>query len=83
MIGLVVRQMNLEERQPIVDGVDEADLTRQQVDGTDAAVGQAADAVGQFIADVTGGEDRLGTITELGLVESAVDLTLASRQALT
>ena len=42
VIGLVVGQVDLEQVQAPVDGVDEAELAGQGVDGADAAVGDAA-----------------------------------------
>ncbi len=60
MIGLVVGQMDFEQVQVVVDGVDEADASGQQVDGADAAVGQAAGAVGDLVMDVGGGEAWAG-----------------------
>jgi hypothetical protein len=47
------------------------------VDGADAAVGQAAGAVGDLVMDVAGGELRSVAIPQLGLVQAAVDAALA------
>ncbi len=77
MIRLVKRQMDLEQVQAFVDGVDQADLPGQNVDSADAAVGQAARAVGDLIVDVAGRELRSVAIPELGLVQAAVDAALA------
>jgi hypothetical protein len=40
VIGLVKRQVDLEQVQAGVDGVDQADLPGQSVDDADAAVGK-------------------------------------------
>ena len=80
VIGLVKRQVPLEHVQPVVDGVDQADLAGQGMDGTDAAVRDAAAAVGKFIMDVACGEHRLAASAELRLVQSSLDAALAVAQ---
>ncbi len=77
VVRLVKRQMDLEQVQALVDGVDQADLPGQGVDGADAAVGDAAAAVGDLVMDVGRRELRPVAIPELGLVQAAVDAALA------
>ena len=67
VIGLVVGQVELEQVQAVVDGVDEAELAGQEVHGADAAVADAAAAVADFIVDVAGGEHGLGAAAQVGL----------------
>ena len=50
------------------------------MNGTDAAMGQPANAVGDLIMDIAAGELRLVAITELGLVEAALHAALAVGQ---
>ena len=52
MIGLVVGQVEFEQVQAAVDGLDQADLASQSVEGTDAAAAQAAGAVGDLVVEV-------------------------------
>src|SRR5262249_61459986 len=42
VVGLVVGEVEREQMEAAVDGVDEADLTRQGVQGAETAAGQAA-----------------------------------------
>ena len=80
VVGLVVGQVELEQVQALVDGVDEAELAGQGVDGADAAVGDAAGAVGDLVVDVGGGEHGSGAAAEVGFVEAAFDAALAVGQ---
>jgi hypothetical protein len=48
--------------------------------GTNAAVGNAMHAFGDFERNVAGGKPGLGTIAEVRFVESAFDLALAGGQ---
>ena len=58
VVGLVVGQMDLEQVESAVDGARcRPQLPGQQVDGPDAAAGDAAVAGGEFIVDVGGGQD--------------------------
>ena len=82
VIGFVIRQMDLEQVQAAVDGVDQAELPGQEVDGADAAVGDAAAAVADFVVDVAGGEHGSGAVAEVGLVEASLDPALAAGQFL-
>src|ERR1700733_10408625 len=50
--------------------------------GAEAAKGQAMSALGNFVLNVAGGEHGFGAIAEFGFVETALDLALASGQAL-
>ena len=80
VIGLVIGEVDFEQVQLIVDGLNEADASGQEVEGADAAVGDAAVAVGDFVMDVGGREDGLVDVVELGLVEPSVNPTLAAFQ---
>jgi len=50
--------VNLEEMEFAIDGIDEADALSEEMKGADAAVADAVNAIGDFIVDVAGGEDR-------------------------
>src|SRR5438105_2015994 len=80
MIGFVIRQMDLEQVQALVDGVDQAELTGHGMEGADPAVREAPAAFGNLIMDVPGGEHRLVAVAELGLVQAAVNAALAVGQ---
>ena len=66
-----------EEVQILVDGLDETDALSEQVKGADAAVSDAAAAVGDVIVDVGGGEGGPAGVAEAFLVESAFNSALA------
>ena len=57
VIRFVIRQMDLEQVQPLVDGVDEANAFGEKVKGADAAVSDGAVALADLVMDVAGGED--------------------------
>jgi hypothetical protein len=80
VIGLVVGQVELEEDQAPVDGVDEAELAGQGVNGTDAPVGDAAVAVADLETDVGGGEHRALAAVEVGWGKAALGAALALGQ---
>ena len=64
MIGFVIGQTDLENAEALVDGVDEADVAGQLVEERDAAIAQAVDAFGDFIAEIAAGQDRAQTSWE-------------------
>ena len=86
MIGFVVGKMELEQMEPFVDGLDESAASGQEVNGPDAAVGDAAIAEGELVVDVGGGEARplvridLKTLDGFGpiLVEATLKTALAA-----
>jgi hypothetical protein len=80
VIGLVVGKVELEQVQAVVDGVDEADLPRQGMDGPDAAAADTACAGGHFVVDVAGGEHGSLTATAVGAVETTSEAALAVGQ---
>ena len=81
VVRLVVGQMDLQQVQLAVEGVDEAAVAGQQVDGPDAAAGEAAVAGGEFIVDVGGGQQRhlRGAVV---MADAMGDATLAGGQNL-
>jgi hypothetical protein len=81
MIRLVKRQVDLEQAEAVVDGVDQADLPGQGVDDANAAVDESAAAVGDLVMNVAGGDRGPGAIAELGGVEAALDAPLAVGQS--
>jgi hypothetical protein len=77
MVGFVVRQVDLEEFEFVVEGVDEAELSDEGVHGADATVGDTTDASGSLVVDVGGGEHGSGAAAEVGLVKALLDAALA------
>jgi len=77
MIGLVVWQMNLEQVEATINGVDQANAPGQKVEGADAAVGQAANPVRNFVMNVAGREHGLIEIGHDCLIQASLDATLA------
>ena len=82
MIGFGIRQANLEDGQAGIDGVDQADVAGELMEEGDAAVAEALDPVGDFVAEVAAGEDRTGLLGKFGFVEPALDFALAGDQLL-
>ncbi len=80
VIGLVVGQMDLEQNQPAVNGLGKPEPLREGMNGTDAAVGDAAIALADLVMDVAGGEHRPLAAFEVELVEASLDSALASVQ---
>jgi hypothetical protein len=74
--------MDLEEREPLIDGVVQAELADEGVEGADAPVGDAVRSPGDLIVDVAGGEDRSVTVGDLGGVEASLDAALAGGEFL-
>jgi hypothetical protein len=78
--------MKLEQMESLVDGLDESAATGQEVNSSDAAMGDAAIAKGELVVDVGGGEARpliridLKPLDGLGpiLVEATLKTTLAA-----
>src|SRR5260370_31157425 len=63
--------------EPLVDGLSEAELTDEQLDGADAAAGDRPGLVGDFVLDVGRGDDRLWRWRCDGSIEPAADFPLA------
>ncbi len=80
VIRFVKGQVDLEQVQPVVDGVDQADLSGQGVEGADPAMGDPTAAVTDLLMNVAGREHRLVATTELGLVQAPHDPALALSQ---
>jgi hypothetical protein len=79
VVALVVRQVPLQEVEALVEVVDQADPSGQEVDRPDAAGGDRPSAVGQLVVDVGGGRHRLGSF-DGPVLQSAKDSPLASVQ---
>src|SRR5512135_538783 len=78
VITLVIGQVPLQEMEVLVDVLDQADLPGQEVDGPDAARGDAPDRLGDLVADVGGGQHRLGALDAGLVLQSAADPPLES-----
>jgi hypothetical protein len=77
VVGLVVGQVELEQVQTTVDGIDETDLARQGMNGASTATGDAARTVGDLVMDMAGGEQGTLTVPGVRLVEATLDAALA------
>ena len=60
VVSLVVGEVELEQVESLVDGLGQAELPDQELDGADAAAGDGPGLGGDLVVDVGGGEDRLG-----------------------
>ena len=56
----MIGQVDLQQLQALVEGVDEAEPAREGVEEADAAAGNAARALGDFVMDVAGSHHGLG-----------------------
>src|SRR5271156_2000210 len=65
-----------------IDGVDETDASREQMESADAAVADAVHAIGDFIVDVGRGEHGPMAADWFGFVEPPLDTALASAEAM-
>jgi hypothetical protein len=77
VVRLEVRQMPLEHVEFFVDGAGQPQTLGHQVDGADAATGQAMDFVRQLIVDVTCSEHRCGLFHPGLRPEPPLDTALA------
>ena len=82
VIRLVVGQVDLEQVQPAVDGLGQAQLAHQEVDGADTAVADAPATVADFVVDVAGGEHGLGAAAQVVFVQTFLDAALAAGELL-
>ncbi len=78
-----IGEVELEQVQAAVEGVDETHPARQGVDHTDTAAGDAAGAVGDVIVEVPGGKHGSLASGAVGLVGAALAAALAAGQLLT
>ena len=73
MVGFVVGQMALEQVKIAVDLLDEFDPLSQEEEGPDAAGTEAANAIGMFVVDVSGGHHGSRPFGAGRMVESILD----------
>ena len=77
MIGFVVRQVQFEQVQAGINGLDQTATPRQQMEGPDAAAGDGARLVGYFVLNVAGRELRSQAGRVVFPIEAAFDSALA------
>jgi hypothetical protein len=82
VIGFMVRHVNDEQMQSLIDGVDETDAAREQMESADAAVADAANAIGDFVVDVGRGENGPIVTDRFGFIEPTLHTALASVEAM-
>ena len=82
VIGFMIRHVNDEQMQSLIDGVDEADASREQMESADAAVADAVNTVGDFVVDIGRGEDGPIAADRLGFIEPTLHTALASAEAM-
>ena len=83
VIGFVIRQVQLEQMQTLIDRFDQTTTPRQQMESANAAAGDAADLVRYFVMNVAGGQLRLEAEGEVFLIETTFDSTLATGEPAT
>jgi len=82
VIGFMVRHVNDEQVQSLIDGVDETDASCEQMESADAAVADAVNAVGDFVVDVGRGKHGPMAAEWFAFVEASLDTALASVEAM-
>jgi hypothetical protein len=80
MVRFMVGQVDLQQLQAAVQGVDEAELAGESMNEADAAEGDAVGTFGDLIVNVAGSHHGLGAAAEILLVQSALDPALAVGQ---
>jgi hypothetical protein len=60
VVTLVIREVVLEQMESFVDGLGQPELPHEELDGTDAAAGDAPGLGGGLVVDVGRGDDRPG-----------------------
>ena len=79
VVALVVGQVALQQVEVLVDGVDQADLPGQEVDGPDAAGGDGPGPVGDLVVDVGGGHHRPVALRPGPVLDAVEDSPLRRR----
>jgi hypothetical protein len=74
----MVRHVNDEQMQSPINGVDEADASREQMESADAAVADAVNAVGDFVVDIGRGEHGPVATARFGFIEPTPHTALAT-----
>src|SRR3990172_1742246 len=83
VVRFVIRQVKLEQVQPLVDRCSQSQLTHQLMDQADAAVRRAHAPPGQLVVNVAAPQHGLREVRGVvELVQSSCQAPLASRQAL-
>ena len=83
MIGIVIREVYLQDVQTSIDGVNQADVLGEFVESGDAAEGRAIDAVVEFEVKVsTATKDGLGEVGKFAFVEASLDESFAGAEFL-
>src|SRR6266851_8711636 len=77
MIGFMIGEVDFEQWQALIDGVDQTQPSNQRVHGPDAADIDAVAALGDLILDVAGGQDRPLTCAKDGFVDPPLNAPLA------
>ena len=77
MVRLVVGEVELQQMEPLVDGLGQAEPPHEQLDGADAAAGDRPGLGGDVVVDVGGGEDGVGRGGGDRSVEPSADFPLA------
>jgi hypothetical protein len=74
----MVGEVELEQVEPLIEGLGETELPHQQMNGADASAGDGSDLGRGFILEVAGGEDRLERRGSDRTIEPSSDFPLAS-----
>ena len=80
VVGFMVREVDLQQLQTLVQGVDEAEPTGEGMNEANAAAGDAAGTLGDLIVNVGSGHHGLAATAQVLLVQSALDPALAVGQ---
>jgi hypothetical protein len=78
----VVGQVDLQQVQAAINGLVQAELPHQEVDGTNTSVADATAAVADLVVDVAGGEHGFGAAAQVVLVQAFLNAALATGEFL-
>jgi len=82
VVGLMIGQMDLEQMEAIIDGIDQSELQDEGMHGADAAVNDAVGSAGDLVVNVASGKNWLVALGEYGLVEASFNTALAGGEFL-
>jgi hypothetical protein len=82
VIGIVKREMDLEQMQMVVDGINKADLPGHGMNGADTAMDCSTRSVSDLIMNVVGSKHWLIATDVIVLVQALLNTALAGGQSL-
>ena len=82
MIRFMVRHVNYEQWESLIDGIDETKASGEKMKGANAAMADAMHAVSDLVVDVAGGQHGPSAVDTFGFIEPTLHPALASAETL-